>query len=94
MNESGLELFARIAGYVVLAVYACLLLAQLKRFFVTALRQPPRLNLCASARRPRFFNNGKRAAPAAAAESLRVGAPAAFFNNGKPALRASAAKFF
>ena len=42
MNESGLELFARIAGYVVLAVYACLLLAQLKRFFVTALCQPPR----------------------------------------------------
>lgn len=42
MNESGLELFARIAGYVVLAVCACLLLAQLKRFFVTALRQPPR----------------------------------------------------
>ena len=42
MNESGLELFARIVGYVVLAVYACLLLAQLRRFFVTALRQSPR----------------------------------------------------
>ncbi len=55
------------------------------------LNQPPRLNLCASARRPRFFNNGKRAAPAAAAESLRVGAPAAFFNNGKPALSRTAA---
>jgi len=45
----------------------------------SALRKLPRLNLCVSARRPRFFNNGKRAAPAAAAESLRVGAPAAFF---------------
>jgi len=52
------------------------------RVFLTtgsALRKLPRLNLCVSARRPRFFNNGKRAAPAAAAESLRVGAPAAFF---------------
>ncbi|MFR3220731.1 MAG: hypothetical protein ACLTOS_13465, partial [Ruthenibacterium lactatiformans] len=57
------------------------------RVFLTtgsALRQLPRLNLCASARRPRFFNNGKRAAPAAAAESLRVGAPAAFLTMGNP----------
>jgi hypothetical protein len=50
----------------------------------SSLRQPPRLNLCASARRPRFFNNGRRAAPAAAAESLCVGAPAAFLTMGNP----------
>ncbi|RGC97128.1 hypothetical protein DW194_17790 [Subdoligranulum sp. AM16-9] len=67
------------------------------RVFLTtgsALSRSPRLNLCASARRPRFltmgsllygppqlnsFNSGKRIAPAAAAESLCVGAPAAFF---------------
>ena len=72
------------------------------RVFLTtgsALRQLPRLNLCASARRPRFlamgsllygppqlnsFNSGKRIAPAVAAESLCVGAPAMFLTMGNP----------
>ena len=41
----------------------------------SSLSQPPRL---------KFFNNGKRAAPAAAAESLCVGAPAMFLTMGNP----------
>ena len=44
---------------------------------------PPQLN---------SFNSGKRIEPAAAAESLCVGAPAAFFNNGKRAAPAAAAE--
>jgi len=60
----------------------------------SALCQPPRLNLCVSARRPRFFNNGKRAEPAAAAESLCVGAPAAFLTMGNPIYRPLRLNFF